>query len=258
MSVTWILQQNLVKELDRWTDAFQSLGTKYVLIDIVPFSDTLPDVDVQGPAIVYGSTTMIKNAPTKPWSPGVFFDPEKFRCSTWAKQYGKEMLNSDGRVFTLAELAKDSPDMFFMRPDNDLKDFSGSEVSREGLMKFVDSVSHGGFTFDHSLQVFVAPLKQLHKEYRIFIVDGKPVAWSQYRFRSQLRKNPNVPKEVLDYAERMAAIWSPDKAFVMDICETMDRELKILELNCFNASGVYECDVREIVKAIDSLFQSMI
>lgn len=257
MKLTWIMQQNLVRELDRWLTALKCNGSDYVLIDIVPFSDDLPDVLVDGPAIVYGSTTMIKNAPNKSWRPGVFFNPENFRCSTWAEKYGNNMFNSDGYVCTLDSLATNlkTDDLFFMRPDNDLKDFSGSVVSKEGILNFYESVSAGGFTFDKTLHVFVAPVKEIHKEWRIFIVDGKPVAWSQYRFRSMLLKSPDVPQRVIDYAQEMASIWSPEKAFVMDICENMYRELKILELNCFNASGVYECHVPDIVKAVEEMIE---
>jgi len=254
MSVTWIMQQNLSSEKLVFLRALDSLGSKWKPIEIIPFSEELPDVEVEGPAIVYVSTTLIKNAPKKNWNPGVFFTPEKFKSSVWLQKYGKNMLNSDGRVCTLQELFDNSPEEMFLRPNNDLKDFSGSLTDREGLRKFYESVSSGGFLFGTDLEVFVAETKAIHKEWRCFIVDGRVVASSQYRFRSMLVKSGNVPNEVIDYANEMAAIWSPEKAFVMDICETMDRELRVLELNCFNASGVYQCEVVDIVKAVEALF----
>jgi len=257
MSVMWVLQNNLLQEkLEPWKDAVLRRGSKLAEISIIPFADELPDVPAhEGPIVCYGSTTMIKNAKAKGWNPGIFFDVENFRCSKWNEMYGQNMFNSDGYVSALKDL-KDLPDLFFMRPDNDLKDFSGSVVSPEGLQKFVDSVSAGGFLFDGNLQVFVEPTKPIHKEWRCFIVNGKVASCSQYRFRSALLLDHRVPKEVKEFAERMAAIWSPERAFVMDVCETMERELKILELNCFNASGVYHCDVDAIVEAVEALFRT--
>lgn len=256
MKVMWILQNNLLQEkMEPWKNAILRRNSKLAEITIIPFSDGLPDApDHDGPIVCYGSTTMIKNAKAKGWNPGIFFDIEKFCCSKWKEMYGDYMFNNEGYVSALKDL-KDLPEMFFLRPNNDLKDFSGSTVSPEGLQRFIESVSAGGFLFDENLPVFVAPIKGIHKEWRCFMVDGKVAASSQYRFRSSLRLDNQVPNEVKEFAERMAAIWSPEKAFVMDVCETMDRELRILELNCFNASGVYHCDVDAIVEAVENLFK---
>ncbi len=257
MSLTWIVQQNLTsnRNLNDFTEALESLGSKWKKIDIIPFADDLMDVEVDGPVMVYGSTTLIKNAPKKGWQPGVFFNPENFQASKWNEVYGEHMFNFHGREMTLAELYKNIPsDYVFLRPNNDLKDFSGSVVFKEELISFIENVKKGDFPFDDSLSVFVAPTKEIHKEWRCFVVNGNCVASSQYRFRSILKKDPRVPQEVIEFANKMAAIWSPEKAFVMDICESMDRQLFILELNCFNASGLYECDAREIIKAVEGIF----
>jgi hypothetical protein len=252
--VTWIMQQNLVKELDKWMDAFKVTDTKWKPIEIVPFADDLPEVEVEGSAIAYGSTTMIKNAHKKKnWNPGVFFTPEKFKSSLWKEKYGTNLFNYDGYATTLKELKENCPDECFIRPNNDLKDFTGSCVARENVDRFFEKVSFGGYIFDTDIEIFVAPIREIHKEWRCFIVGGKVVTASQYKFRTMLMLKSDVPKEVIDFANEMAKVWGPEKAYVMDICETMDRELKVLELNCFNASGVYECDIVEIVKAVDLL-----
>lgn len=255
MSVTWIMQQNLVSEPLKWTDALNALGSKWKPIEIVPFSGEVPDVEVDGPALVYGSTTLIKNAHKKKnWNPGTFFDPVNFKSTVWLKKYAGFMLNSDGYATTIKELQANCPDDLFIRPNDDMKDFSGSRIDKAELNRFYESVSAGGFLFDTSLEVFVAPIKDIHKEWRCFIVDGKCVASSQYRLRSMLMKKPGAPQNVIDFANDMAWLWNPEKAFVMDICEDMEGQMRILELNCFNASGVYECDVIEIIKAVEKLF----
>lgn len=254
MSVTWIMQQNLVTEPKKWTYALEALGSKWKPIEIIPFSGDVPDVEVDGPALVYGSTTLIRGSKKKNWNPGTFFDPANFKSTLWNLRYGGFMLNYDGYATTLKDLQENCPEDMFIRPNDDMKDFSGSRIDKAELNSFYERVSYGGYMFDTSLEVFVAPIKSIQKEWRCFIVDGRCVASSQYRLKHMLLKNPNVPIEVINFANEMATMWSPEKAFVMDICEDYDGNLRVLELNCFNASGVYECNVIEIVKAVEALF----
>lgn len=254
MSVTWIMQQNLVSEPQKWIEALEAMGSKWKPITIIPFADSLEDVEVDGPALVYGSTTLIKNAHQKNWNPGVFFNPDNFRPSLWNEKYGQEMFNFDGEVYRVRDLHTFTGKDCFLRPNSDMKEFSGSRVDLDGLQKFYTEVMKGDFPFDGNTEVFLAPLKEIHREWRCFIVNGAVVASSQYRFRSLLLKSPDVPMKVKMYAAKMAHKWSPEKAYVMDICDDMDGNLKILELNCFNASGVYECDVKSIIRAVERMF----
>lgn len=255
--VTWIMQQNLVKEPQKWYDALEVCGSKWKPVEIIPFADSVPDVDFDTKyAVAYGSTTMIKNAHKHSnWNPGVFFTPELFRSNVWQEKYGKNMFNSDGYVTTIEKLKDNCPDEMFIRPNNDLKDFSGSLIDKAGLIRFYDKVSFGGYIFGTDAEVFVAPIKEIHKEWRCFIVDGKVVASSQYKFRSMLMTKEGAPGGVIEFANSMANIWGPEKAYVMDVCEDMDRKLHLVELNCFNASGVYECNVVEIIKAVESMLK---
>ena len=91
-------------------------------------------------------------------------------------------------------------------------------------------------------------------EYRMFIVNGQVVSSTKYRLRTILDKKPNAPSEIVDFANRMAAIWSPEKAYVMDVCKTDQGELKLLELNCFNASGVYAAPIEPIIEAVEFFY----
>lgn len=258
--VVWIIQKNLTSELHRWERALVENKSSFRYIEIIPFDENVPDVDLPPDAnvICHGTTSLIKGAPAKGWKPGVFFNPDNFRPSLWRVKYGRNFLNYDGCVMKLSELSlpgimnKDC--LAFVRPNGDFKDFSGSVVTPEGWEKFVRSVEEGGYTFDGQLEVYAAPFKSLFEEYRMFIVDGKVVSSSKYRLRTILDKKPNAPPEVVDFANKMARIWSPEKAYVMDICKTDEGELKVLELNCFNASGVYAAPLLSIIRAVEALF----
>lgn len=253
----WIIQKNFNNNFDKWINALESNESHYKTLEIVPFSDSLPDVDLgdHKEVLVYGTTTMIKNA-SKKWNPGTFFNPENFKCSTWIEKYGNNCFNYGGKVWVLKDLIQNCPETCFIRPNNDLKDFSGVVVKKESVLDFYENVKKGDYLFDENLEVYVAPIKHIQKEWRVFIVGGKAITASQYKLKSMIALDQKVEQRVLDFAQSMSDIWCPEKAFVMDICLTLENELKLLELNCFNASGAYLCDLTKIVKSVEDLFKA--
>jgi hypothetical protein len=145
----WVIQKNLQsdQQLRDLMAAFSKTGLPALFVPIIPFSDDLPEIPpYEGPILVYGSTTLIKNVyrtndpsvasrrPARPWKPGIFFRPERFQFAPQLAAYGDRLLNHDARVMTLDELKRETPERFFMRPDNDLKDFLGwGRDARESL-----------------------------------------------------------------------------------------------------------------------------
>ena len=93
--------------------------------------------------------------------------------------------------------------------------------------------------------VVVAEPVGISHEWRLFIVDGRASSGSHYRSRHRLDVSPDVPDEVIVFAEETAATWSPAPVFVLDICQSGD-QLFVLEVNCFHSSGFYAADVRKI------------
>jgi hypothetical protein len=256
--LTWIVQSNLIKEdiLESIQDATKKLGYSCVPLKIIPFSDSLefgPDFGFQPPPgklIPYGSTSMIKMFAKSNWNKdGFFFNEENLRTSKWIKELGTRMLNHDAQVVTLSEAFKIKEGWFFMKPDNDLKDFSGSQVSAEGIEKFYNQVSAGGFTFGTDIKVVLCPLKNTGWEFRLFMVEDQVISSSSYKLKEMLRQDKRVSHEVLQFAQETVRTWRPDSVYVMDICET-NEGLKVVEFNCFNASGFYSCDVEAVVKAV--------
>ena len=256
--VVWIMQKNLTSEVHRWELALCENKSSFRMIEIVPFSDDLPDVEITPGAntVCHGTTSLIKNAHKKGW--GVFFNPDNFRPGLWKQKYGRNFLNYDGYVQKMCELSlpgiADKDGLTFVRPNGDFKDFSGSVVDYHGWEKFLKSVQEGGYTFDDQLEVYAAPCKSLFEEYRMFVVNGKVVSSSKYRLRTILDKKPGCPDEIEAFANKMARIWSPEKAYVMDVCKTDQGEIKLLELNCFNASGVYAAPLLPVIRAVEALY----
>lgn len=256
---SWIVQTNLIKEelYPAIEIAANRNGHGCVGLKIIPFSDSpefLADIGFkppEGKLIPYGSTSMIKMFARSKWNKdGFFFNQENLRSSVWAEKLGRLMLNYDAFSMPLKDAIKmKGLGTVFMKPDNDLKDFTGGLVDGNSIAKFYDEVSAGGFCFDTDIPVVLCSPKNTGWEYRLFMIKNKAVAFSSYKLKDMIRQDKFVPQKVIDFAQSVATIWRPDEAYVMDVCET-DDELKIVEFNCINASGFYRCNVEKIVREL--------
>lgn len=256
--MNWLVQNNLIKEelIVSMEDACKSLGHNFVGVKIIPFTDSVefcfdPFFKLpEGKFIPYGSTAMIKAIHRSKWDKsGFFFNDENLRTSKWVEKLGKLALNYDSQFMTLAEAMKLESGTFFMKPDNDLKDFTGSQVDAAEIKKFYDSVSAGGFCFGTDIPVVLSTMKNLGWEYRLFMIRESVISSSSYKLKTMVRSDKPVPAKVENFAREVARIWHPDDVYVMDVCET-DDGLKVVEFNCFNASGFYKCDVAKIVREV--------
>ncbi len=259
MKPTWIVQSNLISE-DTLADVSRAAllhGYDCVGVKIIPFTDNPeflfdPFFDFPaGPMIPYGSTSMIKTFSKSKWNKkGFFFNEANLKTSVWVKHLGDSVLNHDALFMTLEEaFTLEGNQTYFMKPDNDLKDFCGDKVTANEVRAFYDSVSAGGFCFKSDIPIVLCPIKNIGWEYRLFMIRDRVIAKSSYRLKSMLCKDEPVPDAVVNFAVEQARIWYPDDVYVMDVCET-DSGYKIVEFNCFNASGFYSCDVSAIVKEV--------
>ena len=262
MVCTWIVQDNLNptvgrNTLDLLAREVAEAGRDLVRVKVTPFSEQLPELpEVERPFVFYGYSTLITNAWRSPrWRSGVFFDPALFTPAQYALHYGERYLNSGGEILTFAELDSRSYDderRLFLRPNNDLKKWTGSVMTfgefRAWFAGFADDLE---LAVNAASSLQCAPIQHIVVEYRIFLLDGMAVAHSQY----QPTARAWVPHEVIAFAEECAEVWMPTPVAVMDIAR-LETELKLLELNCFNGSGFYLADVRSIVRNVSAYLEA--
>lgn len=254
-AVRWAIQNNLgsADDIAKLCAALDRLGVAWTPLKVIPFDDTPPDVPTDGRVLFYGSTTLMRNVAREArWTPGVFFDEARFSFEALRNGYGEALLNDASEVVTVGEFALrdlDPEAEFFIRPANDLKEFSGMvrtfrEVSswREGLAS-----STGPLGLDTRIQV--APPRALGREWRTVVVDGEVITASQYRSSGRLEVTGDVPDEVMRFARTMAARHQPAPVFVLDVGE-VDEGLRVIETNCFNSAGFYRCDLDEIARRV--------
>lgn len=255
--ITWLVQDNLIQE-----DIFFEIKTaaesdSYFCLPmtIVPFADIQDFPLVDGIVIPYGSTSLIKAFDKSGFDKrGFFFDQPNLKTSKWIEKLGERILNYDAQIAPLKDVKIDR--LSFIKPDDDLKDFSGTFLEPSELEDFYSKVSAGGYLFDENIPVVVAPVKNTGWEFRFFMVQDRVMAASSYKLKSTLNKTKRVPQEALDFAVEISRAWRPAEVFVVDLAET-DNGWKVVEFNCFNASGFYNCNIDSIVSEVSSYVKGL-
>lgn len=260
----WLMTSNL-KTLgdDVMRDAVLRNGGTVKEVELIPM---VKDVRGLSPSVVgdeaipYGSTAFIERCMCSSM-PHLFVN-EKFDSRVW-KYKRDDMLNQRSFEVRLHDVemyedifrntfASDSP--VFIRPPLELKAFNGKVVSLDDLLHWRTSTIFGSFPVNGETLVSISEIREIHTEYRFFIVEGVVVSGSVYRYNGQISPY-TVHDTMLVKAQDMANKWLPHRTCVMDIA-LVAGELKVVEFNCFNASGLYASDVDKIVNAVHSAYST--
>lgn len=224
---------------------------------MVPFSRELPPIPSEAlgrPLVFYGQTSLVLAAHASPHRRGVFFDPESFRPSVYLERLGGLMLNDDASPTTIAGLAaspRADDDRVFVRPDDDLKGFSGQVMTMAELRAWRETIGeHADGDVAAGTRIVVAAPKEIGREYRAVVAGGRIASLDAADGRG------TVPAAATRLVEDAVARWAPAPAFALDVAEA-ESGLKVIELNCFNASGLYAEDATEIVRAVSRVAASV-
>lgn len=246
----FLLQKNLLKINDFLN--IKSILDKYPTdyVDLIPFTNNI-EVDPDTDYIPYGSTALTVIAKEQyNWS-GLHFSLDTFNYEA-ALQNRDDMLNNN--VMRLDDainfFTKQDPNtLFFVRPSADLKQFSGDVFSakecHDWFKDMMECATSGSYKLDPDTKVVVSLPRKIYKEVRCFIVDGEVVSSSIYRENGVL-----IQKRCEDEAfQKIANKWLPDDCCVMDLAYT-SYGYKVIEFNCINSSGMYDCDKEKIFKSL--------
>lgn len=245
--VHWVLQRGVLREanLSRLIETLQRAGSPFDVVTVDRAGHLRPDVNPSGPVIVSGAGRMASIARQKDWRPGSFLN-ENFTYGVWVEAIGTDLLNPTATVCFLHEL--DLDERKFVRPVEDSKVFDGGVFGPEDLRSLRDSTVE--LT---DCLVAVSPVRELYREYRLFVVDGEVVTGSLYRQAGQPLQSPDVDPDAIQFANAVIARWRPADAFVVDLGLTPDG-YRVVEFNNINACGFYAADVSRYVEAIESAF----
>lgn len=246
----WVIQQSIFKpgNYQLLVNALDAFGIGYTSVAIRNGTfDMTPDVSLGGKVYVCGALKLARIARDKGWVPGSFLN-ENFKFDLWLGELGTELLNADFETGTLASVKAGQQSPFFIRPLEDNKAFDGMVMDAETL---ADWRRDPAKVHLQNMDVIVSPVKQIYREYRLFVVKRKVITGSVYKIGGRPEISTDVEDYVRDYARSVIATWTPAESFVMDIALT-EHGLKVIEFNNINSSGFYACDVAKYVDAIQS------
>lgn len=264
MEITWIVQGNLTKPevINQIKDAVLNEGYCFHKIDIVPFSTELPKIELGlTRKVIYGSTTfMINSYFSQAYRDGVFFDIEKFKMTHYVEKWGKHILNSDGELKTLGDLAlidQNLDEEFFIRPNHDTKSFSGRTSKLGDLREWSKKLCALELEdLNERTEIWLSSSKKIEKEWRAFIVDDNIRSVSKYLENGKLTESRNdTPSDLIDFLQQRIEEYRIEDIYVMDVAFT-GKEYKIIECNCFNGTGFYDHDIKSIVRAVNSYLKN--
>jgi len=207
------------------------------------------------------------------WIPGTYCYLPNFKCSKYYAYYYKYLLNREYLMMPLAQLINEAPNLsdrfmlgygleFFIRPDRGDKPFAGIVLKQDEIT--LDNLVWCLSNEDMDLLVLISEALSnefMLKEWRFFVTKDKVLTGSQYKINGELEVAPEYEQGAWDYAQKILdeVEWTPDPIFVMDICKMGTSENKnisdyyLIELNAASTSGLYDCDVKPIVKTMSEL-----
>lgn len=245
----WIIQKGIYKSgnYNLLVGALSTMDIPYTVVSISSDGmDSEPEVHAEEKVYVCGALRLSKIAETRGWYPGSFLN-ESFRFDLWDEQLGEELLNHGAQIQKLGEVQIPEGSRSFVRPSEDNKAFDGLVANQGVLDEFLTEQSGSNL---QDLDVIVAPLKKIYREYRLFVVKNQVVTGSLYKAGGKPQLSDLIDEDVIDYGSRIIGRWTPSESCVIDIALT-DLGLKVIEFNNINSSGFYASNVQRYVEAIE-------
>lgn len=179
------------------------------------------------------------------------YDIEKFDQLYYSKQ-DIPLLNKDAKYIPFNEI-KDSifNQNYFIKPSRDLKSFNGGILYQGDTLN--NYIQNTGFMKAIENEIIVlAPIQKIYSEYRFFMYKDIVISSSRYILNNKVDVSNNVPNFMLEAARDYGKLYQPLDFYVMDLALT-DNGIKIVEYNCWNASGFYASNIEKIVNTISEI-----
>lgn len=259
----YVIQENLFKEyhFNTLIDHLKRYGLEYELVEYRPFVDNVQVKTDRKDVWFFGSVNAAMKLGHKDWYPGIMYN-EDHDFEKYLLKYRENMLNSEAKVLEFGHLlGKEETNAnrwgVFIRPSRDTKIFESRVYTGQEWNSYIDETINSGSYLDISKEtkmVVSNPKPDIQQEIRCWIVDGEPVTMSQYKIGKRVNMlNMDHNEESYIFAKNMAKVFSPSRAYVMDVCLYND-DYKIVEINCINMSGFYDGNMSKLIQSLENTF----
>jgi hypothetical protein len=253
----YIIQENVFQDrnYDIIFEALNRLDLEYEVVSCLPGEKSFDFKTTRKDIFPFGSTKMAKLSVENDWYPGSFFG-NNHDYSVYSEYYKDNLLNYDSQIITFGDKIEwIYNELKFIRPCKDSKLFNGQVFSQTKWEDMLEQKAENPYFEELSKDqlIQIGTVKKIYKEARIWIVGGKVVTSSYYRYGANVEYTENVEPEGLEFAQSMVDLYQVADSFVMDICLTPDG-WKIVEINCINCSGFYKGDMQRVLIALEDRY----
>lgn len=258
----WYIQDRSDREINTQNliYAIQELGMEVYCEKYIPFDGMdYSFLPTNRPLVAHGSISGIRHLLKQSFYPGAWCDFKKLSCRAYYTQWGEHVLQEEYAFYTLGEILRLKDFIFktfgedgrvFIRPDENDKEFTGEVVHQAKFdMWWQLAIWHSP---PMDMLCVVSKPKDILAEHRLIIADGKVVAGSGYREDKVIKHTPHYPQGMVEFAEKVAAIWSPHPIYCLDVATVLGG-YKVVECGSVNCAGYYSCDLRKIVEAASAI-----
>lgn len=222
----------------------EDLDTKYVFLSGVRILNLLKSAKTISDVVEHPTQFQLDNSETilKALIDGFFYNYKTFDQALYSK-LEIPLLNNDAEYYGI----KENFELFFdedkfVKPSRDLKAFDAGILPKgKSIGEYVESIPRQRFFLEEKL--VVSSIKEMVDEYRCFVVGGEVVGISGYRENGIAKEHEVFSEQVKETASEYAKLYQPAEIFTMDLVRLKNDDIKIVEYNCFNCSGVYLCDM---------------
>ncbi|WP_299326582.1 ATP-grasp domain-containing protein [uncultured Maribacter sp.] len=253
----YIIQKNVFQDsrYDVIFGVLEELGLDYERVEFKPNSNELDIQTKRKDIFVYGSVKLAKVTADFDWLPGSFYG-NNHEFEHYSNGYGINTINYGSYLSQFSdEIDWSNKTELFIKPSIDAKVFTGKVFNESEWNDFVYNSLNDSQNqrINKNTAIQISEPYSLIKEARVWIVGGKVVTSSYYRFHGGIEFEENVEESGLKFAQNMAELYNVADAYVMDITLTYDG-WKIMEINCINSAGFYNGNVMNIITALEEYY----
>lgn len=226
---------------------------------VVKYPDIEEGITAGEPLIVRGSIDFVDSF-YKRYLDSSFPCLDEYNCSNYYKYFGPRLLNDDhifmpwGLLSINKELIHSifKTDSLFIRPDSGRKIFTGTTLTKKWWGQELNIIQSlpGNSVTDNDI-VVISTVKHIESEYRVLMYRNEILGYSHYDGQTQ-----RILKTFINLWGQTNSFF-PDDLYTMDLAWTKD-SVKLVELNSFYSSGLYDMDFKHIVERIEEIYATKI
>lgn len=250
----YLIQKNCFRDENyhKLEEICKKFKIDYQIIEVVPFTDTILYKPFDGNKVwAWGSIKLANFIQKYGWKPGSMMN-ENHDFDIYSKKWNDLLLNSDSQIIEFGSKDFKEPGyLFFARPCLDRKYFTGQVFTRQSWDEFVQWNLTNGYTttLNSESKIQISSIKDIQSEIRHWFVGNELITSSYYRINDKVKSIECTDQSILDFAKKCHSVWRPAEAYVLDTCITNGQQ-KIVEINCINAAGFYDCNMQKLVESI--------